>query len=101
MVLWRCLSHPHSLCEGHSQSAQDVWAKARLVPKDAGVTPSLGHVLPSHSGAAVSTCLIRVPCVAEVPVGSCPFTRHLLEALALHSLSLTQSGVLFVVSPLG
>lgn len=86
MVLWRCLSHSHSLCEGHSQSAQDVWA--RLVPKDGGATTSLGHVLPSDcSGAVVSTCLIRGPCVAEVPIGSCSFTGYLWEGLALHSLS--------------
>lgn len=44
MVLWRCLSHPHSLCEGHSQSPQGVWAKARLVPKDGGVTTPLWAV---------------------------------------------------------
>lgn len=65
MVLWAHLSHRHSLCEGHSQSAQDAWAKARLVPKEGGATTSLGHVVPSHcSGAVFSTCLVRGPCVA-------------------------------------
>lgn len=94
-------------CVRDTQSAQDVQAKARLVPKYGGTTASLGHVLPSHcSGAAVSTCLIRGLCVAEVPVGTCPFIGHLREGLALHSLSTSHTvedtpRALFIVSPLG
>lgn len=94
-------------CVRDTQSAQDVWVKARLIPKDGGTTASLGHVLPSHcSGAAVSTCLIRGPWVAEVAVGTCPFIGHLWEGLALHSLSTSHTvedtpRALFIVSLLG
>lgn len=54
--LWRCLSPPHSSCEGYPHSqARMFGATSRqglMVPKDRDTTTSLGHVLLPHSSGA-------------------------------------------------
>lgn len=51
--LWRCLSPPHSLHEGHTHSQVRIFGAASrrglIVPKDGDATTSLGQVLLPHS----------------------------------------------------